>query len=570
MDGDDDINPFRTEDDVSPAIEDDDEGSTPQDTDQPKPLSISPLPTTNKPFPSPYTAPQQRTEPCCTRDMWLHSGEDVEILVVDALKTSEGSSSSYIVYVIRTGNVEARRRYSEFESLRTSLVKLYPAMIVPPIPAKQSIGEYAVKQNKAKEDAAMIARRKRMLQVFLNRVAKHPILSNEHVFHRFLDRDVSWSEVLHSPPLSQLPKNILKAPAHNPTDTSSASVYAAIPTPSAAQPLRRPDQRFLDSEAFTNKFANHVSGTMERVTRRTMKRWSEFSHDYSELGAALNGFSLTEGGSLANAMEKTGQAVDATYMSTSKLLQELEQTWYESLQEYAQFSAIIKRLLQYRHQKHLQYELTQELLDTKRESLDDLERNEAEAKRLDTALSGSMHHDAAARRSSEIEAEEASAEPNDTAAGEQQEEESPFPSGSITRAAAPPARRRAPGFALLNTLSHSLQGIIDADPEAARRNGISKTRDTISQLEDALQASAQDLRYTSQTIQADLDRFQRQKVADLRDMALTMARVHRDWCKKNMESWQEARAAVDAIEPHPNRPNAPEVAPAPVQPHEST
>lgn len=49
-----------------------------------------------------------------------------------------------------------------------------------------------MKQAKAREDAAMIARRKRMLQTFLNRIAKHPILSNDHVFHRFLDGEVSW------------------------------------------------------------------------------------------------------------------------------------------------------------------------------------------------------------------------------------------------------------------------------------------------------------------------------------------------------------------------------------------
>lgn len=77
------------------------------------------------------------------------------------------------------------------------------------------------------------------------------------------------------------------------------------------------------------------------------------------------------------------------------------------------------------------------------------------------------------------------------------------------------------------------------------------------QLEDALQASAQDLRYASQTIQADLDRFQRQKVADLRDMCLSLARTHREWCKQNMEAWQEAKTAVDQIEPHPNRPGSP-------------
>jgi hypothetical protein len=52
------------------------------------------------------------------------------------------------------------------------------------------------------------------------------------------------------------------------------------------------------------------------------------------------------------------------------------------------------------------------------------------------------------------------------------------------------------------------------------------------QLEDALHLSAQDLKYASSTIQADLDRFQRQKVADMREMAISMARSHREWCKK--------------------------------------
>ena len=38
----------------------------------------------------------------------------------------------------------------------------------------------------------MISQRKRMLQAFLNRIARHPIISNEHVFHRFLDGEASW------------------------------------------------------------------------------------------------------------------------------------------------------------------------------------------------------------------------------------------------------------------------------------------------------------------------------------------------------------------------------------------
>ena len=77
---------------------------------------------------------------------------------------------------------------------------------------------------------------------------------------------------------------------------------------------------------------------MEKVTRRVNKRWSgmlvasdvvwanstskylEYSQDHADLGAAMNAFSLNESEALAGAIEKTGQAVDTTYISTTKLV----------------------------------------------------------------------------------------------------------------------------------------------------------------------------------------------------------------------------------------------------------
>jgi sorting nexin-41/42 len=46
----------------------------------------------------------------------------------------------------------------------------------------------------------------------------------------------------------------------------------------------------------------------------------DYSQDHMELGAIWNGFSLNENGELAAAIEKTGQAIDTTYMSTSRLV----------------------------------------------------------------------------------------------------------------------------------------------------------------------------------------------------------------------------------------------------------
>ncbi|KDQ19082.1 hypothetical protein BOTBODRAFT_102975 [Botryobasidium botryosum FD-172 SS1] len=542
-------------------------------TQRTTPAALTPAPQTFIP-----RQPAVKTEFCCGRDRFLHSGHtgvESEIHILDAVKTSENSASPYIAYIIQTGTVETRRRYSEFESLRTSLVKLYPTYIVPPIPSKQSLSDYAVKQAKAKEDAGMISRRKRMLQVFLNRIAKHAILSNEHVFHRFLDRDVSWSEVLHSPPLSQLPKNILKAPAHDPLDNTLNAAYAALPTPSATQTLRHPDQRFLDSEAFTAKFSTHLSGSMEKVTRRTMKRWSEYSHDHAELGALLNGFSLSEEGTLAGAIEKTGQAVDATYISTMQLLQDLEQSWTEPLHEYSQFALIIKKLLAYRHQRHAQYEITQDALESKKVHLEELERQEAEARRLEEALATGTSRLGSVYGRFDADGQSSAPLPGSTSTDGLSSSQSPqgestgatptprptsFPS---TSASASTHRRRAStGTGLLSALSYSLQGIMDVDPSTARRNNISKTRDAIAQLESTLQASAQDLKFASSTIQADLDRFQRQKVADLREMAIVMAKIHKEWCRRNLEVWEAAKKEIEKIEPHPNRPPPGEVLPS--------
>ncbi|KAH7105828.1 hypothetical protein BKA62DRAFT_632806 [Auriculariales sp. MPI-PUGE-AT-0066] len=571
----DDANPFRTEVDgdltvsqraLSPDpadtpfrdVHDDDEHEHGHEqseptTTQPQPQpGLPPLPAKASSFPTTpsnwSTDATQRNDCGCARDRYLHDEDDAEILIVDAQKTAEGSSGTYIVYVIKTGTSIARRRYSEFESLRNALVRLYPIIIIPPIPDKQSISDYAVKQSKAKEDATMIARRKRMLQTFLNRLARHQILSKEHSFHRFLDGEVSWSEVLHSDPIALIPKDILKASPLNPCDPNPNPAYQALPHPSPAASLHNPDQRFLDSEAFTNKFAGHLSGPLEKVTRRTMKRWSDYGNDHAELGGIFNGFSLSESGALAATMEKTGQAIDANYLATTQLLQDFEQRWAEPLHEYSQFASVIRKVLAFRHQKHVQFEMTRDNLESKRAVMGDLDKSEAEAQRLHQAL--------ARPANSQIGGVFGAA----ATAHQQEDQQQQNPYGTVQRQTeiVPPRPRRGQGGSgLLSALSYSIQTMMDVDPETARRNNISKTRESIGQLDDALQLAGHDLKFSSQAIQADLDRFQRQKVADLREMALAMARMHRDWCKQNLEAWEEVKKEATRIEPHPNHAPSP-------------
>lgn len=85
-----------------------------------------------------------------------------------------------------------KRRYSEFASLRATLVNLHPTLIIPPIPEKHTMADYAAKPTKAKEDAGIIELRKRMLAVFLNRCRKMKDVLDDGVYWRFLDPYTSW------------------------------------------------------------------------------------------------------------------------------------------------------------------------------------------------------------------------------------------------------------------------------------------------------------------------------------------------------------------------------------------
>src|SRR5204862_3506148 len=73
---------------------------------------------------------------------------------------------------------------------------LHPTLIVPPIPEKHTMADYAAKPTTAKEDTSIIDLRKRMLGVFLNRCRKMKEIREDGVWWRFLDPNASWVSVV--------------------------------------------------------------------------------------------------------------------------------------------------------------------------------------------------------------------------------------------------------------------------------------------------------------------------------------------------------------------------------------
>lgn len=167
--------------------------------------------------------------------------------------------------------------------------------------------------------------------------------------------------------------------------------------------------------------------------------------------------------------------------------------------------------------KHAQVEMIFDSLENKKLSLESLVRIEAEAKRLEEAMNSGRQssYNNNNNNSSNIESTEsnpyssgydddnqqdqhngASNESEDNVDSNDQPEVDPeaenpyasvYPTGAgaaAMRASRQRSKRWSGPTKILSAVSHTLQGIIDVDPEATRRNQIGKTKDAVAQVSD--------------------------------------------------------------------------------------
>ncbi|KAK4188694.1 mRNA capping enzyme alpha subunit-like protein [Podospora australis] len=524
-------------------------------------------------------------------EQMLYEDPDLPILIVDAGKSSE--SGRYIVYTIKTGELIVRRRYSEFASLREALTRLHPTLIIPPIPEKHTVADYAANPTNAKQDQQIIDLRKRMLAVFLNRCRRMEQVRTDGVWWRFLDPNSSWNEVMNSHPVSSIPKSIMRAPPLDPANPTPGHNHLPIPATSAklksgppSTPTTEPgavfarfppdsgnlseqelDPYFTGYEASAKDLEALLTGPMEKVNRRTLSHLSNLAMDLQELGARYNAFALSDPNSpLELSIERIGQAADSSYIATEELSSSLGASFAEPMRENAQFAGVIRNVLRYRVLKRVQQEMTTEELNKKRALLDQLERSEAEARRIDQYLSSSQQLPPPPKRSTSSR-DYQSQHRRDGSNDETASIDSDFPPthgdfssapsakiGTPERSAPAPSHKKAPSSSISITnkifgpLRHAVQGVVDADPEKTRRDMITKTRESIQQLEQAQVAAAQDVKDASASVMKDLQRFQKEKEEDLKRYMLAYAKSQIEWAKKNRETWAEAKVEVEKID----------------------
>ena len=400
---------------------------------------------------------------------------------------------------------------------------------------------------------------------------------------------IMQNEVLHSPPISSVPKNNLKAPpldpanptpAHNwlPVPSASAKLRsvtstsisgtptspvesAALPSaaahtipgpqifgrfPPSSQHLSEQDldPYFINFEASTRELELLLQGSIEKVNRRTLEHLAKLASDFAELGARYNGFSLSESSpTVAAAIERTGQAVDNTYLETEALSSDLGANFAEPMRESAQFAGVVRQVLRFRVLKRIQQEMTRDELEKKKALLDSLERSEIEAKRIDAYLSSSISSQNMPRRSTSSASARSTQDRPPPSRREDSNEEtgsldsdfppthsdttSPLPSaeqgtpqehGESTSPSTHHKKSQSGNFVtnkIFGSFRHAVHGFVDVDPERTRRDQIGKTKESLGQLEQALEVSEKDVKDAIAGVLKDLKIFKKEKEDDI-------------------------------------------------------
>lgn len=282
---------------------------------------------------------------------------------------------------------------------------------------------------------------------------------------------------------------------------------------------------------------------MEKVNRRTLSHLSSLAADLCELGSRYNAFALSEQApSLGPAIERIGQAADASYIATEELSGTLGASFAEPMRENAQFAGVVRSVLRYRVLKRVQQDMTTEELNKKRALLDQLERSEAEARRIEQYLSSSQQISPPPKRSASLR-EPPTQHRRDGSQEDTESIDSDFPPTHGDFPSVPPSvnqgvpERSAPSIThrkmpstnsitnkIFGPIRHAVQGVVDVDPERTRRDTIGKTRESIGQLEQAQVASERDVKDASASVLSDLKRFQKDKEDDLRRYMVSQQR----------------------------------------------
>ncbi|XP_054708676.1 sorting nexin lst-4-like isoform X2 [Uloborus diversus] len=230
---------------------------------------------------------------------WLASpGEQYTCTVSKPKKESKlRGLKSYIAYQITPSfsNIEVSRRFKHFDWLHERLETKYALIPIPPLPGKQFSGRY--------EDM-FIEHRMTQLQMWVNRICKHPVLGNSDVWKHFISctDEKQWKTGKRRAERDEL---------------VGASFFHAIKAPDAVLDPNHVDLQVENFSKFSAKMDNTVKslhGTAQELCKKYSgsykKELQKLASSFKELGDTFEMETSPYSTDLTKAIKVTGDTYE--------------------------------------------------------------------------------------------------------------------------------------------------------------------------------------------------------------------------------------------------------------------
>ncbi|XP_060765244.1 sorting nexin-30 isoform X1 [Neoarius graeffei] len=265
-------------------------------------------------------------------------GETRDLFVtVDDPKKHVSAMETYITYRVSTKTTRTefdlpeysvRRRYQDFDWLRSKLEDSQPTHLIPPLPEK-----FVMKGVVDRFSEEFVETRRKALDKFLKRVADHPVLSfNEH-FNVFLStKDLNKKQGLAL--LSKMGESVKYV--------------------TGGYKLRARPMEFATMGDYLDMFTQKL-GTIDRIAQRIIKEQSEYLVELREYGPLYSSWASSEQ-ELQEPLDGMAGCVANCCSALEELTEDMSDDFLPVLREYVLYIESMKNVLKKRDQVQAEYE----------------------------------------------------------------------------------------------------------------------------------------------------------------------------------------------------------------------
>ncbi|XP_041741183.1 sorting nexin-30-like isoform X1 [Coregonus clupeaformis] len=265
-------------------------------------------------------------------------GETRDLFVtVDDPKKHVSTMETYITYKVatKTTRVEfdlpeysVRRRYQDFDWLRTKLEDTQPTHLIPPLPEK-----FVMKGVVDRFSEEFVETRRKALDKFLKRVADHPVLS----FNQHLNAFLSAKDLNKRQGLALLSK-----------------MGESVKYVTGGYKLRGRPMEFSVMGDYLDLFTQKL-GTIDRIAQRIIKEQSEYLVELREYGPLYTTWAASEA-ELQEPLEGVSGCIANCSSALDELTEDMSEDFLPVLREYVLYIESVKAVLKKRDNIQAEYE----------------------------------------------------------------------------------------------------------------------------------------------------------------------------------------------------------------------